>query len=140
MYVLCGFFFLVVFFFVLVFFSTGLELAKSRSTKFVLSLFEWVGWDWVGFTRTPWLWKAVIGDSIAVLEYRLWSRNNTAGRHPVLSDWPRPSPQTGLSQTHTCKHNKEEQLLDRKQFCGRVEYTEGLTPFKEQVILYGYTS
>lgn len=28
-------------------------------------------WKGVGFTRTPWLWKAVIGDNIAALACRL---------------------------------------------------------------------
>lgn len=58
-------------------------------------------WKGVGFTRTPWLWKAVIGGNIAVLACLLWSRSSTARSHPARSGSLPPSPRTGPSRTHT---------------------------------------
>lgn len=58
-------------------------------------------WKGVGFTRTPWLWKAVIGGNIVALACRLWSRSSTARSRPEPSDWLLPSLRTGPSRTHT---------------------------------------
>lgn len=65
-------------------------------------------WKGVGFTRTPWLWKAVIGGNIAVLACLLWSKSSTARSHPVRSGLLPPSPRTGPSQTHTYRDKTVE--------------------------------
>ena len=76
----------------------------------MLSVWVAAGRDEV-FTRTPWLWKAVIGGNIAVLACHLLSRSSTAKSHPELSGWLPPSPQTGPSQTHTCARKEREKGL-----------------------------
>lgn len=68
-------------------------------------------WKRVGFTRTPWLLKAVIGGNIAALACLLWSRSSTAKSRPEPSDWLLPIQRTRPSQTRTCAGQGEEMVV-----------------------------
>lgn len=98
----------------------ALSGGKSRggAKRVLCSLFGWllVG-EGLGFTRTPWLWKAVIGGNTAVLACRLWSRSSTARSHPGPSDWLPPIQRTRPNQTHTWAGNRSEKVRTGFPFC-----------------------